>query len=172
MVTRAGLKSEFWGAWCSLRSVRMWKVVIWCQRGLSAGFGWDRVGFLPGAGLGLCWARGEDAEMFLWPLSGARTEPRPCCFNTLGRSWGAREDGGATAGMGDIPDHGVACSVHKVGGRRRRRGYLEWCCLSSRVTIPLPGPCSPAILSTCLAMGSRECFPCFALLACTLGIPC
>lgn len=45
MVTWAGLKSEFRDVWCYLRAARMWKVVIWCQRGPGAGFGWDRVGF-------------------------------------------------------------------------------------------------------------------------------
>lgn len=176
MITRGGLKSEFWDVSCYLKSGRMWKVVIWCQLDLSAGFGWAGLIFFPVAGGGCVWVcaehGGDNPEMFLSLLSGACTEPRPFCFSSphWGGVWGAGDT--ARTDQGTFRTTGHLLSTYSRGkkGEERTFGVLVFVLPSHHYT--RQGSALLGMAERLPSHGKQGFIPCFAFLASTLCVPC
>ena len=100
----------------------------------------------------------DNTGMFLLLLSSAYAESGPFVLLTPPQQWG---------GSRRVPCRMTSHSVCKSGRGRQKGGRLERWRLSSQVTIRRDGALlSWGWLNTCLPMGSREWFACFALVAC------
>lgn len=157
-----GLKVSFGMShvtWSQAGCGRLWFGVslIWVQ--VLAGQGWFSFPWPVGAVFGFvlntgviirrcfchCWAG-------LARSQGLSASPRP-----TGEEFGVQgTQPGLTKGHSGPRD---ICSVLTAGGRRGKRGHLEFWCLSSRVTITQGRVLlSWAWLNACPAMGSRDSF--------------